>query len=162
MPWMDPPSRKHHNPTRWILTLIIVILVGLIAYVLRPSRRGPIPKETAPPLDETVKISSGTIGVGGSLSDSMRLAGIAPQDAVQIERTLRPVFNPRRVRAEHVYEVVQSTDGRFEQLLLWPNPFEHYRVEYVNGKCRRPTGTFPSSRSMSALPAQFRSRCGKR
>jgi murein DD-endopeptidase MepM/ murein hydrolase activator NlpD len=138
MSWIDPPSRATHGPARWIVAAIVFLLLGFIAFVVHhyATHRAPMPRETALPVEQSVLISSGTIGAGGSLSDSMRRAGVAPQLAAQIERTLRPVFNPRRARPEHVYEIIRSSEGRFEGLLLWPNAFEYYRVEDASGTLR--------------------------
>jgi len=65
--------------------------IALFAVILacKGTTPGPAPVEPA------VVISTGTIGVGGSLSDSLRDAGVPPLESVQVERTLKPLFNPR-------------------------------------------------------------------
>src|SRR5205807_4073021 len=77
---------------------------------------------------EAVIVSSGTIGEGGSLSDSLGQAGLIPVESAQVERTLRPLFNPRFSKAKDRYEIVRSTAGHFVQMTYWPNSFEFFTV----------------------------------
>lgn len=81
------------------------------------------------PLPEPVLVSTGTIGIGGSLSQSLGLAGVLPLESIQVERTLRPLFNPRTSKATDRYEVIRSTTGSFRRLTYWPNSFEYFAVE---------------------------------
>ncbi len=88
-------------------------------------------KRTSPPVDhfeEPVIVSSGTIGVGGSLSDSLGRAGVPPLESAQVERTLKPIFNPRYSKAQDRYEVTKSTSGHLIQMIYWPNSFQYFTV----------------------------------
>jgi murein DD-endopeptidase MepM/ murein hydrolase activator NlpD len=88
-------------------------------------KRRPVPSLPPP---EAVIVSSGTIGEGGSLSDSLGQTGIPPTESAQVQITLKPLFNPRYSKAKDKYEVVRSTTGHFVQLTYWPNSFDYFTV----------------------------------
>lgn len=72
--------------------------------------------------------STGTIGEDGSLSQSLGAAGIPPFESAQVERTLKPLFNPRTSKARDRFEILRSTGGHFVQMTYWPNAFEFFTV----------------------------------
>jgi len=75
-----------------------------------------------------VFISTGTIGLEGSLSQSLGKAGVLPLESAQVERTIKPIFNPRLSQARDRYEIIRSTAGHFIKMTYWPNPFQSYTV----------------------------------
>lgn len=75
-----------------------------------------------------VVVSSGTIGAGGSLSQSLGRAGVRPLEASQVELTIKPFVNPHMSKAKDRYEIARSTTGQFVQLTYWPNSFEFVTV----------------------------------
>src|SRR5438552_11023032 len=105
---------------------LFLIPVTLLLYAALPSCKT---RGASPTLPEAVVISSGTIGVGGSLSDSLGNAGVPPLESAQVERTLKPLFNPRYSKAQDKYEVQMSTTGHLVQMTYWPNSFQYFTVK---------------------------------
>src|ERR1019366_10379288 len=108
-----------------------VALIGLLAC-----------NRVSPPsaaFEEAVIISSGTIGAGGFLSDSLTRAEVPPLESAQVQRTLKPLFNPRYSKAQDKYEVTKSTTGHFIQMIYWPNSFQYFTVS------RSSTGVFAAA-----------------
>src|SRR5258706_14469798 len=94
--WIERP-RERKFP--WIQILVPAGL-GVVALVVYWTIRYRTPQTSfipGPPTPSVI-LSSGTIGSEGSLSESMRQSGILPLEAVQVERTLRPYFNPKTSR----------------------------------------------------------------
>jgi len=129
------------------LLLVLVIAGGLIflgwKYFRAMDLHRPLPKST-PPVPSII-ISTGTIGTGGSLSDSLGQTGLSAMDISQVERALRPLFNPRYSKPKDVYEVRLSTTGQFHKLTYWPTPFEYFTV------ARSSSGMMEASASKVAL-----------
>jgi peptidase M23-like protein/cell shape-determining metallopeptidase Csd3-like protein len=113
----------------------LFLALGLLGALPSCKRR------TATPVSqpEAVVVSSGTIGEGGSLSDSLGQSGVIPLESAQVERTLRPLFNPRYSKSRDKYEIVRSTAGHFIQMTYWPNSFQFFTVT------RSSTGVFAAS-----------------
>ena len=63
------------------------------------------------------------------MSQALGNAGVVPLEAAQIERAMKPVFNPRNSQEKDHYEIHRSTDGHFHQLIYWPKVFRDF--EYV-------------------------------
>src|SRR5882762_4545074 len=92
--------------------IIAVLPVGVLMAGFLSCRSG---KPGAAPAEPSVITSTGTIGVGGSLSDSLGSAGVPPLESAQVERTLKPLYNPRYSKAQDKYEVLMSTSGHLAQ-----------------------------------------------
>jgi murein DD-endopeptidase MepM/ murein hydrolase activator NlpD len=75
-----------------------------------------------------VVVSTGTIGVDGSLSQSLGLAGVRPIESAQVQKTLNPLFNVRHSNPKDHFEITLSTTGHLLQLVYWPNSFEYFTV----------------------------------
>jgi hypothetical protein len=72
-------------------------------------------------------------------------AEIPPLEAAEVERTLKPLFNPRRSQARDHFEIVRSTAGHFLKLVYWPNAFESFIVT------RAPSGAWAAAGAKVAL-----------
>ena len=100
-----------------------IIILGLLAISGCKTR-----EQAALAPSELVIISSGTIGTDGALSKSMAQAKVPPLEAAQVERTLKPLFNPKRSNEKDRYEIALSTAGHFVRLTYWPNSFKFFSV----------------------------------
>jgi len=123
---------------KMLAAIFFSILLGICGCQKAPS---PAPK----PSTFIVYTSTGTIGVHGSLSDSLGASGVPAIEAAQIERTLKPLFNPRYSKARDYYQVQVSTAHHFVQMTYWPNSFDYFTV------IRSSTGTFTASAGKVAL-----------
>ncbi len=106
----------------------LIVIGGLLAWGYHHHGRGtPAARPLAGPL-ELLQISSGTIGAGGSLSHSLELAGLDSSLISRLEKTLRPLFDPRHAKASDRYEIFRSTGHDFIRMHYWPDAFEYYQV----------------------------------
>jgi murein DD-endopeptidase MepM/ murein hydrolase activator NlpD len=80
------------------------------------------------PTQESLIVSSGTIGMNGSLSDSLGRAHVPPFEETQVEKALNPLFNVRHSKSKDRYEIRLSTSGHFIQMTYWANAFEYFTV----------------------------------
>ncbi len=74
----------------------------------------------------------------------MGQAKVPPLEAAQVERTLKPLFNPRYSKPKDHYEITRSTTGHFVRLIYWPNAFEYFVVT------RSTAGVFAASAGKSS------------
>ena len=108
------------------------------------------------PIPASVIVSTGTIGEEGSLSQSMGLAGVPPMEAAQVERTLRPLFNPRYSKPKHSYEIIRSTSGHFIQMTYRPNAFEYFVVtRSTSGVFAASAGKIQSEQTLAGVNGQI-------
>lgn len=112
---------------KWLMLLLIV--VGVAAFIVVKPPKGLRDAVPALSKEEALLISTGTIGNGGSLSQSLARSGVIPIESSQVERALKPLFNPRYSRVADRYEVARSTSGHFRRLAYWPSSFEYFVVE---------------------------------
>src|SRR5262249_34866162 len=112
--------------------LIFYTLGGLLLVSLvwrgHHSRRFSVHLPEYTPDAEVLQISTGTIGMGGSLGKSLDAVGVDAPKSNQIQRTLASVFNPRFARPSDKYELFLSSAGDFVRLRYWPNAFAYYEV----------------------------------
>jgi murein DD-endopeptidase MepM/ murein hydrolase activator NlpD len=141
-------DRMHRAPEKrfpWIRVAAGAILLALILpWFIKHHRTRLAPFLSPPPL--TVILSTGTIGMGGSLSQAMRQAGVRALEAAQVERVLRPLFDVRRSKQKDRYEIALSTTGYLLQFTYWPNNFQYFTV------ARTTTGALAASAAV--VPAE--------
>jgi murein DD-endopeptidase MepM/ murein hydrolase activator NlpD len=114
---------KAARASPWVLTLWLGIMFPVFTACQGPRTPSPAHEFTQPVLS-----SSGTIGLGGSLSNALRETGISSLDAFQIERSLKPVFNIRHAKSQHHFEILRSTSGVFLEMKYWPDEFSYFEV----------------------------------
>lgn len=122
------------------------LLIGIVVFlaVFPACQRAPNAPERPP--ESEVIISTGTVGVGGSLSDVLHRSGVEDSAIAAIQASLKGMLNLRRIKANDRYEVYRSTSGTLVKLTYWPNSFEHITV------LPTPNGSYQSR--LERLPTQ--------
>jgi murein DD-endopeptidase MepM/ murein hydrolase activator NlpD len=87
----------------------------------------PPPSPAAPPPEE-IKIISGKISKGQSLSSALGSLGISPEMIEAISRHLKPILNLRRMKPGDFYEVRLSPEGNFRGFVYRNSPIDVYQI----------------------------------
>jgi len=103
---------------------ICLLTLGLAAC----GSKTDLSKASTSPKAESVVISSGTIGTGGTIGQAFEQARVSPTEAFAAQQALNKQFSVRHARPEHRYEIHRSTSNTFVRFIYWPNSFESYVV----------------------------------
>ncbi len=85
--------------------------------------------EPPPPPPEKIKVISGKIAKGKSLSATLRAEGV-PGDMIEsIRKHLHPLLNLRRMNPGDAYELRLNPEGRFRGFTYRSSPIEVFQIE---------------------------------
>jgi len=92
----------------------------------------PPPPPASPP--EEIKVISGKLSRGQSLSAALRLQGLPAETTEAISRHLKPILNLRRMNPGDAYEVRLTLEGKFRGFSYRSSPIDVYQIT------RKPSG----------------------
>ena len=139
---------QHHKSkiTLRMKSTALLILMSAILFLFYWARRPPVKRNV--PVQQSVLvspasvvISSGTIGEGGSLSHSMSQAGVNALVTSQVERALKPLFNPHSSKPTDHFLIERSTSGQSHRIAILAHSVRIFTID------RRATGDFTASSS---------------
>jgi len=133
---LNPFLQKIPRPKKFFFLLLFLFAGGIALWgALRffapePSEKpqAVVTPETPAPPPEELKVISGKISKGQSLSAALRLQGL-PADMVEaISRHLKPILNLRRMNPGDSYEARLTSEGKFRGFSYQSSPIDLYRI----------------------------------
>jgi murein DD-endopeptidase MepM/ murein hydrolase activator NlpD len=94
------------------------------------AEQAPTAPEPEPALDRV----AGQLGPGATLFGVLAAEGVSPTLAARIGEALRPVFDLRRARAGHRYELARDAGGELVWFRYRVSPLEIYRIVAAGGE----------------------------
>ena len=135
---MFASAELHSNRSRrcWCLLSSLVISVLLSASIgfaettdLKEAPAVQSAETYGPPAPSShLIVTTGTIGNGDSVYESLTEQGISPQTVYQIANELAPYFNFRRSRPGHWYRLMQDSDGKVIEFFYGVSSLEGYQL----------------------------------
>jgi murein DD-endopeptidase MepM/ murein hydrolase activator NlpD len=92
-----------------------------------------------------IVISTGTISMGGSLYNCLKMENISELEIHNVTNSLASLYNPKKSRGTDRFEIAHTTSNVFLSLKYWTDPVDYYQVEKTS------TGVLRASRERVSL-----------